>query len=248
MKAFLLKRKISKGKRNFDTQQQQIKEQEEQDVQKSRQAEIAAFDKIETGILPQKHDVFRPLNEDGTTSSAPRGTVDSSNALALVTKSTDDKPKMPTYVFDEKEPKLNAFWVPSLTPAAAAKRLEMPNKDTLCKEGNHPLKLKQLIVVRFTPNTLNTDAEDPNHVRTARYCCPVCRRTLTDAPKAVLLKSCGHVHCLSCCEKFANEKICTVCDKPYRESDIIRLQSGGTGYSGHDENIMGKKITPTPWL
>jgi len=258
MKVFSLKKKdIKRQKKLFEAQQKQIKEQEELDMQKSKTAEIAAFDKIETGILPQKHDVFRPLNEDGTTSAAPRGVVvggdggtTTANALALVVRpvvAVAGEPKMPTTTFEE-ELKLNAFWVPSLTPSAAAKRLEMPSKDPLCKEGNHPLRLKQLVIVRFTPNTKDTDTEDPNHVRTARYCCPVCRRTLTDAPKAVLLKTCGHVHCLSCCEKFANERICTVCDKPYKEADMIRLQSGGTGYSGHDDNIIARKVTPAPWL
>lgn len=37
-------------------------EQAEADAKKKREDEIAAFDKIENGLLPQKHDVFRPLN------------------------------------------------------------------------------------------------------------------------------------------------------------------------------------------
>jgi hypothetical protein len=55
-----------------------------------------------------------------------------------------------------------------------------------CVQTNVINRLKQLIIVRFTPNTSTIEREDPNHVRTARYCCPVCRRTLTDAVKVSL--------------------------------------------------------------
>jgi len=237
------KKELKRQKKLYEAQEQQKQEQAVLDAQKNKEAEIAAFDKIETGLLPQKHDVFRPLNEDGTTSESVAPS--SSTALVLV----EGKPAAPSKVeIQEREPKLNAFWVPSLTPSAAQKRIEMPNKEPTCSEGGHPLRLKQLIVVRFTPNTSSTEREDPNHVRTASYCCPVCRRTLTDAVKAVLFKSCGHVYCQSCCEKFSNDRLCTVCDKPYKETDMIKLQSGGTGFSSHDDNIVAKKITPTPWL
>jgi len=244
------KKEIKRHKKLYEAQQVHLKEKAEEAVQNVKAAELAAFDKLETGILPQKHQVFRPLNEDGSTvPTTPSVTPGNSTAIVVKNDNKSKSGATPSATpIQEIEPKLNAFWVPSLTPEAAAAPLQMPTKETFCIEGNHPLRLKQLVVVRFTLNTKRTDQEDPNHVRTARYCCPVCRRTLTDAPKAIVFKSCGHVHCLGCCEKFSSERICTVCDKPYKESDMIRLQSGGTGFAGHDDNIVAKKITPTPWL
>jgi len=245
------KKDIKRQKKLYEAQQQQFREQGEAEEKKRKEAEIQAFDKIETGLLPQKHNVFRPLNEDGSTSTTVTPAPSSSNALALIDnnkKSTGNNGNSAPVFQDEEKPKLQAYWVPSLTPSATDKPIEAPPKEPRCTEGNHPLKLKQLVIVRFTPNSTKTEQEDPKHVYNARYCCPVCRRTLTDSVKAVIFKSCGHVQCLSCCEKFSNDKICTVCDKPYREVDVIKLQSGGTGFSSHDDNIEATKITPTPWL
>jgi len=233
---------IKRQKKLWEAQQQELKEQAETTRHNAKEAEIAAFDRVECGLLPQVHQVFRPAPEDNKLATP-----------AMPAPAPGSEVKMIEYhgpaVIDaekpEEKPQLRSFWVPSLTPSAANKLIEKPKKDTYCTEGNHPIRLKQLIPVKFI---IANKEDDTKCIRNGRYCCPVCRRELTDAPKAVILRSCGHVMCLGCCEKFKDEKICTACDVPYRESDVIKMQSGGTGFSGHDENLIAKKITPSAWM
>jgi len=259
------KKEIKKQKKLYDSQEQQLKEQQLLEKEKRREAELAAFDKSESGILPETHQIFKPLPADHehkhstitattvATTTTPVSLVPYENdeqSIVVRVEQTQQEVKPVAQAKEGEEvfsKKLNAFWVPSLTPSAAPTLLVKPSSETRCIEGNHPLKLKQLIPVNFSP-LANIESTDPNHVLNERYCCPVCRKTLTDSPKAVVLKTCGHVHCLGCSQKFKSEKICTVCDTPYKETDVIRLQSGGTGFSGHDDNLEAKKITPAAWV
>eukprot|EP01111_Echinosteliopsis_oligospora_P011728 TRINITY_DN3930_c0_g1_i1.p1 TRINITY_DN3930_c0_g1~~TRINITY_DN3930_c0_g1_i1.p1 ORF type:complete len:314 (-),score=83.46 TRINITY_DN3930_c0_g1_i1:290-1231(-) len=227
---------------------QQIDQKEKFAIEEAEKkvAEIAAFGKSECGILPDNQPVFRPkLDEDAEADKPPPPSM-SKQLVAY------DPNKPPTMIAnqgdaDKEKLQLNSFWVPSLTPSAAPQLMEKPVKETYCVEGNHPVRLKKLIKVKFTIIS-QIEKSDKNNVANAKYCCPVCRKTLTDAPKAVLLKTCGHVMCLGCCEKFRDEKICTVCDMPFRIDDIIRLQSGGTGFAGHDEKIVAKKEQANAWV
>jgi len=147
---------------------------------------------------------------------------------------------------DKEKLQLNSYWVPSLTPSAAPVLMKKPKTEVMCLEGNHPIRLKKLVKVKFTLTQVGKS--ETSNTQSHRYCCPVCLRTLTDAPKAIVLKQCGHVICFGCTEKFKNEKICNVCDTPFREDHLILLQSGGTGFAGHDEKIMAKKEAVGAWV
>jgi len=241
------KKEIKRHKKQFEEQQQELQEKEELKKQQKKEDEIVAFGKSELAILPETHQVFRPKGSDDdrtatttTTSSsstdlvAYNGNASKDNILMVANAADPDKEKL----------KLNAFWVPSLTPSAAAKLIEKPKTEIMCIEGNHSIRLKQLIKVNFIPISKTEKSEQKN----GRYCCPVCRRTLTDAYKVIVLKTCGHVLCSACCEKFKNEKICTVCDTPFKSDSIIKLQSGGTGFAGHDEKIIAKKEAAGAWV
>jgi len=249
------KKEIKRNKRKFDEQQQELQEKDESRKLQKKEEEIAAFGKSELGILPESHHVFRSrASEDGNsseTSTTTTTTTTSSSSTEVVPFSGITNKSNIAMVANAADPdkeklKLNSFWVPSLTPSAAPQLLKEPKHDLMCVEGNHPIKLKKLITVKFIPES--GIAEKLDNSQTARYSCPVCRRTLTDAYKAVVLKKCGHVICQGCSEKFKSEQVCTVCDTPFKLDDLINLQSGGTGFSGHDEKIVAKKITATAWV
>jgi len=240
------KKDIKRAKKQFEEQQKDLAEKEEEKKHQKKEDEIAAFGKAELGILPETHYVFKARGDSDTTAT----TTATSSSTELVTfQGTNSKDNISMVANaadpDKEKLKLNSFWVPSLTPHAAPKLLEAPKLEIMCLEGNHPIRLKQLIKVNFVPVS-KMEKADPKH--NARFCCPVCRRTLTDAYKSILLKSCGHVMCLACCEKFKDEKICTACDTPFKKDYIIKLQSGGTGYSAHDERIIAKKEASNAWV
>jgi len=142
--------------------------------------------------------------------------------------------------------KLNSYWLPSLAPNAGPEILEKPSTKTLCLESNHPLRLKQLITVQFTPiKTKDTKSKE------GKYQCPSCMRTLTNGPRIGLLPECGHVICMACIDKFVIKSgQCYVCSTPLRNKGVIQLYSQGTGYAGHDEGgkLAPKVNTPAPWI
>ncbi|KAF2278019.1 uncharacterized protein EI97DRAFT_432107 [Westerdykella ornata] len=94
---------------------------------------------------------------------------------------------------------LPSFWVPTETPDSNRKPIAKIKQSPTCPssdpENPHPLSLKCLTTVHFTEEK-SPGSEKP--VRT----CPSCRKTLSNATKAVLAIPCGHVLCKPCVEKF----------------------------------------------
>jgi len=96
--------------------------------------------------------------------------------------------------------------------------------------------LKQLISVQFIK-------KDKDSI------CPVCSKTLSNVIKSALLKECGHVVCQNCANNFVkSEKKCFICNVPCRDKDIIKLEEGATGFSGHGAKLEATKLTPVAWV
>ncbi|KAG2411692.1 hypothetical protein HFD88_009248 [Aspergillus terreus] len=96
---------------------------------------------------------------------------------------------------------LPSFWVPSLTPTtdpneiAANKAVKLtPICPGSTDSNRHAYSLKSLVDVHFTEET----AADGSVARV----CPSCKKTLSNGPKAMLTKPCGHVICTPCVNKF----------------------------------------------
>lgn len=124
------------------------------------------------------------------------------------------------------KPLLPAFWLPSLTPEAKPDVIKSFKDDILCTaaDPHHPISLKKLTSVKFHAIEGSTKEE---------YGCPSCTKTLTNGTKISLLKSCGHVFCSECVEKFAKkDNVCPVCSKKCGDKDVVKLRnSEGTGFS-----------------
>eukprot|EP01116_Phalansterium_solitarium_P019871 TRINITY_DN570_c1_g1_i1.p1 TRINITY_DN570_c1_g1~~TRINITY_DN570_c1_g1_i1.p1 ORF type:complete len:286 (-),score=108.03 TRINITY_DN570_c1_g1_i1:337-1194(-) len=140
-------------------------------------------------------------------------------------KESKEKPKV----------KLTSYWVPGVREDDAKEIVKKPDTTTVCPDGNHPLRLKQLVSVNFT--LIENATIGPTE--SGRYMCPVCNKTLINSLKLICLADCGHVMCAGCHDKTKDEKACIVCAKPFREKDVIKLESPGTSFA----SSLGEKAT-----
>lgn len=130
---------------------------------------------------------------------------------------------------------MKAFWLPSATPGAV-ERVQAPSTDTCCPEGNEKLKLKDLFPIIFTdvPHREKKEVD----LEGSKFMCPSCSVTLTNTLTLVAISSCGHVFCKKCAEQFiAPGKTCLACNKQCKSKNLITLEKGGTGFSGHDDKL-----------
>mmetsp|Transcript_29649 Transcript_29649/g.54374 ORF Transcript_29649/g.54374 Transcript_29649/m.54374 type:complete len:321 (-) Transcript_29649:734-1696(-) len=126
-----------------------------------------------------------------------------------------------------------AFWIPSKVPEAARKVDKPDVTATVCPASGYPLRLKDLITVKFSPAR---PGEGALHID------PLTKESLTNATKLVVLRPTGAV-----LTKASYEK-CVKPDGVYEgvaidpAKDVIELQTGGTGFAGRDgEKVQSKK-------
>mmetsp|Transcript_13305 Transcript_13305/g.14701 ORF Transcript_13305/g.14701 Transcript_13305/m.14701 type:complete len:307 (+) Transcript_13305:26-946(+) len=135
-----------------------------------------------------------------------------------------------------KELLQESFWVPDTTPNADASKVNKPDvKVLLCpsvvglkvtgtNSKLHTLKLKDLV-------NLKLEEDDGSE----GFACYVCKKKLKHQ-KVGALRKCGHVMCHDCIVKYCiTQKSCYVCEKPCKEKHIIKLKSGGSGFSSHNQ-------------
>lgn len=82
---------------------------------------------------------------------------------------------------------LPSFWVPSKTPTAEKSKIEKPDSTIYCPISGKPLKLKDLIDVKFT---LVKDPEDKKSLilKENRYMCAVTHDILSNSIPCAVLK------------------------------------------------------------
>ena len=118
--------------------------------------------------------------------------------------------------------KTGNFWVPSQTPEAKATAPTAQKTEVTCPLGDdHTIAIKKLLPVVFT-----VDKSSKLSI------CPACSKNLSNALKMVIVRSCGHVVCRPCCEKFMKPThTCFVCEVKCKDKDMIPLDHEGTGYA-----------------
>nr|XP_019528652.2 nitric oxide synthase-interacting protein homolog [Aedes albopictus] len=143
-----------------------------------------------------------------------------------------------------KRKDLPSFWVPSQTPSAKVARLEKPDSKIYCPISNKPLKMKDLIEVKFT------EVKDPSDKKSLiakenRYMCAVTHDILNNSVPCAVLKTTGDVVTMECVEKIIKkDMIHPLTSEKIAESDIIPLQRGGTGFSTTNDNLQAKEERP----
>lgn len=143
-----------------------------------------------------------------------------------------------------KRKELPSFWVPSQTPSAKVARLEKPDSKIYCPISNKPLKMKELIDVKFT------EVKDPSDKKSLiakenRYMCAVTHDILSNSVPCAVLKTTGDVVTMECVEKIIKkDMIHPLTSEKLQESDIIPLQRGGTGFATTNDNLQAKEERP----
>ncbi|KAJ6805474.1 nitric oxide synthase-interacting protein [Iris pallida] len=195
-------------------QQKQEKEEAEEKLAQQKAREIDAFDQQNHGAVPQYSDRSYSRDKNG---------FQGANSVKV------------TSYEEEALRTMKAFWLPSATPESSIK-VEAPSTSTVCPEGKEKLKFKNLFPIYFTEDS--SDHEKSKSSLESNYICPSCKVTLTNTLSLVVISSCGHVFCKKCSDRFlASDKVCLVCSKGCRERNLIPLEKGGTGFSGHDDHL-----------
>ncbi|KAL0279996.1 UNVERIFIED_CONTAM: hypothetical protein PYX00_001427 [Menopon gallinae] len=158
----------------------------------------------------------------------------------------DDESNRPNVsnMADGRDKKLPSFWIPSMTPEAKTSKIEKPDKTIYCPMSGKPLKMKDLISVKFT-EVKDPDDKQSVIVKKVRYMCPVTHDVLSNSVPVAVLKPTGDVVTVECVEKIIKKDwIHPLTNEKISESDIILLQRGGTGYSSTNDRLEGKHERP----
>ncbi|KAK1327232.1 hypothetical protein QJS10_CPA01g01089 [Acorus calamus] len=196
-----------------ETQQKQDKEEEREKLMLQKARELDAFDQQNHGALPQYSDRSHTRDKNG---------FHGANSVKV------------TSFEEEALRNMKAFWLPSATPEAPVK-VEAPSTSTICPEGKEKLKLKMLFPIYLT----EAEADEKKTNSNDNFICPSCKVTLTNTISLVAISTCGHVFCKKCSDRFlAVDKVCLVCNKGCKEKNLVCLEKGGTGFSGHDDKLQ----------
>lgn len=139
---------------------------------------------------------------------------------------------------------LPSFWIPTLTPEAKPTLLKKPSKAVLCPMSGRPIKMNELITVRFTPL-------DPSLDRVAllnrqdRYVCAVTRDVLGNSVPCAVLRPSGTVVTQECVERLIRKDMTDpVTGEQLSDKDIVPLQRGGTGFAASGVDLRAKEARP----
>lgn len=154
-----------------------------------------------------------------------------------------------------REKQLPSFWVPCQTPASEktpTSLLKEPDQTVYCPMSCKPLRSKDLFEVIFTPIDSKPDPSTSSATRTVccstlrngvtnfcsqeRYMCPVTHDILGNSVPCTYLKTSKSVVTSECVEKIIRKDMLDpINNKKLKESDLIPLQRGGTGYSSTNQ-------------
>ncbi|XP_066564943.1 nitric oxide synthase-interacting protein isoform X1 [Amia ocellicauda] len=186
---------------------------------------------------PQDSRVQRFLKREGSIVSKPLNPFTTGEGGAQCSSEVDSKA-------GPSSAPLPSFWIPSLTPEAKPTTIKKPAKTVLCPMSGRPLKLSDLVSVRFTP--LNASLNRVGLLtRQDRYVCAVTRDTLGNSVPCAVLRPSGSVVTMECVERLIRKDMTDPeTGAKLRETDIIPLQRGGTGFSGSGVQLKAKESRP----
>eukprot|EP00053_Salpingoeca_punica_P006340 m.60264 g.60264 ORF g.60264 m.60264 type:complete len:303 (-) comp13648_c0_seq1:186-1094(-) len=143
----------------------------------------------------------------------------------------------------KKEAALPAFWLPSLTPDAKPTLISKPDEQTRCPMTGNVLKIKDLISVKFTP----IDPTDKNVLfKEERWKCPITHTVFKKGTEAYVLRPSGRVVSKECVEKVIRpEMVDPISGEKLKESDLIPIKNGGTGFAASGAKLEVKVTGPS---
>ncbi|KAI4872621.1 hypothetical protein NFI96_024585 [Prochilodus magdalenae] len=227
------KTEIAKKMKAYEKQKKALKSEGQLESCSEEREKVEKFKKREGCIVSKPINPF--ISGQSKQVPSPNGSVSSSFSSSSSASSVSES---------SSSSSLPSFWIPSLTPEAKPTFLKKPSKTVICPMSGRPLKMSDLITVRFTPL-------DPNLDRVAlltrqdRYVCAVTKDTLGNSVPSAVLKPSGSVVTLECVEKLIRkDMIDPVTGDKLKEKDIIVLQRGGTGFAASGVDLCAKEARP----
>uniref|UniRef100_A0A9J8CS06 Nitric oxide synthase-interacting protein n=1 Tax=Cyprinus carpio carpio TaxID=630221 RepID=A0A9J8CS06_CYPCA len=221
------KTEIAKKMKAYEKQKQALKSEGQLESKSEERERAEKFKQRENNI------VSKPINPFTSEKSEDEGSQkSSSSASSSDTGASSSSSALPS------------FWIPSLTPEAKPTLLKKPSKTVLCPMSGRPLKMSDLISVRFTPLDSSLDRV-ALLTRQDRYVCVVTKDTLGNSVPCAVLRPSGAVVTMECVEKLIQkDMIDPVTGDKLKEKDIIPLQRGGTGFAGSGVDLKAKEARP----
>lgn len=218
------KTEIAKKMKAYEKQKQAQRSNSQLESKSEERERVERFKTRENSI------VSKPINP--FTSGEKTGRTDGSSAETSTSSAATSSQSLPS------------FWIPSLTPEAKATMLKKPSKTVLCPMSGRPIKMNELITVRFTPLDSSLDRV-ALLTRQDRYVCAVTRDVLGNSVPCCVLRPSGVVVTQECVEKLIKkDMIDPVSGAQLSEKDFIPLQRGGTGFAGSGVDLRAKEARP----
>ncbi|NP_001188182.1 nitric oxide synthase-interacting protein [Ictalurus punctatus] len=227
------KTEIAKKMKAYEKQKKALRSEGQLESGSGEREKIEKFKNKESSI------VSKPINpfitgQSKDSASSPSGSVSSLTSSSSASASTEST----------SSSSLPSFWIPSLTPEAKPTLLKKPSKTVMCPMSGRPLKMSELIAVRFTPLDCSLDRV-ALLTRQDRYVCAVTKDTLGNSVPCAVLRPSGSVVTLERVEKLIRkDMIDPMTGDKLKEKDIIVLQRGGTGFAGSGVGLCAKEARP----
>ncbi|CAJ1076616.1 nitric oxide synthase-interacting protein isoform X1 [Xyrichtys novacula] len=187
--------------------------------------------------------VSKPINPftSGQTSGGEKTQTDSAAASSSSSSSSSASSSSSSACSSSSLP---SFWIPSLTPEAKPTQIKKPSKVVLCPMSGRPLKMNELITVKFTPLDASLDRV-ALLTRQDRYVCAVTRDVLGNSVPCAVLRPSGCVVTQECVERLIKKDMMDpVSGDTLTERDIVPLQRGGTGFAASGVDLRAKEARP----
>lgn len=190
--------------------------------------EVADFQKGEQAILSNDYSHKRALEK-----AAVKQEVDEDDPKAKLRKGE-------MMHINKQEMVAKSFWTAEFTPNAAPAPLKAVDVTTKCPTSGKKLRVKDLIRVKFeVADQKMFEAGGGRGV----FCCAVTKHPITHQ-KAVLLIPSGQVVLDSVLKDCVLKDMkCPITGKALENKDILKLQTGGTGFSAHNK-VEAKNSCP----
>ncbi|KAM3921100.1 nitric oxide synthase-interacting protein [Leptodactylus fuscus] len=218
------KKEIARQMKAYEKQKNEKKTEMEELNKAAKESKMKVFLEKEMSIISKPLNPFTRKAESSA-AAAEAGTSSQENG-------------------EEKAKQLPSFWIPSLTPEAKSTLFKKPDKTVYCPMSGKPLKMKDLVSVKFT---LVDDKVDRVGLinRQDRYVCAVTRDMLGNSVPCAVLRPSGAVVTLECVEKLIKKDMTDpISGDKLTEKDIIVVQRGGTGFSGSGVQLQAKEARP----
>ncbi|KAJ1972714.1 hypothetical protein H4R35_004526 [Dimargaris xerosporica] len=254
---------IARQLKRFQAQQNRVTEQKTALKHAAESQLVARFEKTETGLLstsahqqraaeitiaplsvnaPPKLLTQLASSHNGESNNETKPNDFKSRFQAAKKRSHADSEQRVQDLADNKlNPETISAACPSLAPEADDTVSAPESLQPMCtaSDPHHPMSLKKLYSVRFTP----AQASPSQQSKTAsEWMCPSCLKHLSNGTKLTLAKRCGHVLCQQCMDQFVKGAgACNVCSAKCKLSDIIPLQYEGTGFAGSGTTVEARR-------